>query len=173
MQRPLHLIAELPDRPPLRFGVGPGDPWRFLDALDGVGKAEAGLAGIDRARDRGRAGRLRRRGQRDMALAGKQAGGRVQPHPARAGQEHLAPGVQIGKVLRGAGRPGEGLDIGLKLGQITGDKARREAKMTADLHHEQGAVTTGAGPGGERLLTALHARFHADQILDPPLQGLI
>ena len=36
------------------------------------------------------------------AFAGQQARGRVEPDPARAGQKHLAPGVQVGEVLFGA-----------------------------------------------------------------------
>ena len=140
-QRPVDLVAESLNRPPLRFAIGSGDPWRLMDAFDLVGEAEGGPAGIDRPCDGRRAGRVRRRGERDMAFAGKQAGGRVQAHPARARQEHLAPGMQIGKIPRRAGRPVQGLDIGLELGQITGDKTRREAQVAADLRHEHGAVT--------------------------------
>ena len=46
-----------------------------------------------------------RAGEGDVALAGEQAGGRVEADPAGAGQVDLAPGVQVGEVGRRA-RPG-------------------------------------------------------------------
>ena len=42
---------------------------------------------------------LRGADQRDVALAGEQAGGRVQPDPAGPGHVDLGPGVQVGEVL--------------------------------------------------------------------------
>jgi hypothetical protein len=52
--------------------------------------------------DRRGAGGLGRAGQRDVALAGQQARGGVEPDPAGAGQVDLAPGVQVGEVDLGA-----------------------------------------------------------------------
>jgi hypothetical protein len=48
-----------------------------------------------------------RAGERDVALAGEQPGRGVEPDPARARQVDLGPGVQVGEVVVGAGRPVE------------------------------------------------------------------
>ena len=63
---------------------------------------ELDLALVDRAGDRRGARRLGRAGERDVALAGEQPGGRVEADPAGARQVDLAPGVQIGEVDLGA-----------------------------------------------------------------------
>jgi hypothetical protein len=55
---------------------------------------------------------MRRRGQRDVAFAGQQARGRVEPDPAGAGQIDLGPGVQVGEVVIGARRPVQRLQSG-------------------------------------------------------------
>jgi len=47
-----------------------------------------------------------------MAFAREQAGGRVEPDPARAGQEDLCPGVQIGEILVRTHGPIERFHIG-------------------------------------------------------------
>jgi len=57
--------------------------------------AELHLALVHPARNRGRTGGIRRAGQRNVPLTSEQAAGRIQPNPARAGQIHLAPGVQV------------------------------------------------------------------------------
>ena len=44
-------------------------------------------------------------GERNMALAGEQARGRVEPDPARPGQIDLGPGVQVGEVDFGPDGP--------------------------------------------------------------------
>ena len=48
---------------------------------------------------------VRRGGERHMAFAGQQAGGRVEPDPAGARQVDLAPGVQVGEVASVPGGP--------------------------------------------------------------------
>jgi hypothetical protein len=80
---------------------------------------------------------MRRRRQRQMALAGEQARGRIEPDPAGAGDVDLGPGVQVGEVLVGAARPFQRIDIRLHLDQIAGDEARREAEMPHDLDQSQ------------------------------------
>ena len=59
---------------------------------------ELDLGRLDAAGDRRGRAVVRRRGERQMALAAQQAGGRVEPDPAGAGQIDLGPGVQIGEV---------------------------------------------------------------------------
>ena len=81
------------------------------------------------ARDRCGRRRVRRAGERDVAFAGQQARGRVQPDPAGAGQIDLAPGVQVGEVVLGARRAVERLHVGLQLDQVAGDEARRQAEV--------------------------------------------
>ena len=48
-----------------------------------------------------------------MALAGEQAGGRIEPDPAGARAVDLGPGVQIGEVGCGAGGTVERLHVGV------------------------------------------------------------
>jgi hypothetical protein len=47
---------------------------------------EGGMTGIERAGNGRRTARVRAR-ERNMAFAGKQAGGRIESNPSRAGQE--------------------------------------------------------------------------------------
>ena len=69
------------------------------------------------------------RGERDVALAGQQAGGGVQADPAGARQIDFGPGVQVGEVGGRACRAVERLHVGDELDQIAGDEARGEAEM--------------------------------------------
>ncbi|MNJ33348.1 hypothetical protein D3C77_280330 [compost metagenome] len=65
-----------------------------------------------------------------MAFPGEQPGRRIQTDPTRAGQIHLAPGVQVSEVLVGARRPIKGFDVSAQLNQVAGHKTRSQAKMT-------------------------------------------
>ncbi len=113
---------------------------------------------------------MRRRAERQMALAAEQAGGRVHADPAGAGNIDLGPGVQVGEILVGALRAVERVDVGAQLDQIAGDEARREAELAQDLHQQPGRVAAGAGAQRQRLLGLLHAGLHADHIADRLLQ---
>ena len=83
--------ADVADRLPGLVGVGQRDAWVFVDAGDGVGEFQHRFAGFGAAADGGCARRVRRGGQRDVALAGEQPRRRVQPDPARTGDVHLGP----------------------------------------------------------------------------------
>jgi type IV secretory pathway TrbL component len=96
---------------------------------------ELDLALVHRAADRRGAGGLGR-GQRDVAFAGQQAGGRVQADPAGAGQVDLAPGVQVGEVDLGAAGAVERLHVGLQLDQVARHEARRQAQVAQQLHQQ-------------------------------------
>ena len=74
----------------------------------------------------------------------KQPGGGIEADPARAGQIHLGPGVQIGEVALGAGRTLERLLVGLELDQVARDEARREAEVAEHLHEQPRAVAARA-----------------------------
>ena len=80
-----------------------------------------------------RRGRLRigRRGERDMALAGQQAGGGVEADPAGARQIDLGPGVQVGEVGGRALRAVQRLHVGDELDQVAGDEARGDSRAGA------------------------------------------
>ena len=69
-----------------------------------------------------------------MPLTGKQAGGRIKPDPAGTGQIDLRPGVQIGKILRGAGGAFDRHDVGGELDQVARDEPRRVAEMAQQLN---------------------------------------
>ena len=102
LQVDIDLLAQRHHAGPLVVGVGQGHAGRFVDAGHAHVVAELHLALVHGAFHRRGTRGLRRAGQRDVAFTGEQAGGGVQADPAGAGQEHLAPGVQVGEVLLGA-----------------------------------------------------------------------
>jgi hypothetical protein len=173
LQIGVHLLAQRQDMRPLLLGVGLGDARRLVHARDLHVVAERHLTLVHQAlHGRGARG-LRRAGQRNMPLAREQARGRVQPYPARAGQKHLAPGVQVGKVFFGAARAVDGLDVGRELDQIARDEARREPQVAQQLHQQPAAVAARAARQLQRGFRALHARLHADGIGHVGVQALV
>ena len=124
--------AERVDRRPLFFGI------RLGDARRSRGSRRHATSSCDEARPRtrssgaGRSGaalaRLGVAGQRDVTLAGEQPRGRIEPDPARAGQVHFGPGVQVGEVCRRSRRPVERLHVGLELDQVARHEPRRQAR---------------------------------------------
>ena len=92
---------------------------------------------------RGAAG-VGRAGERNVAFAGQQPGGGIEPDPARAGQIDFGPGVQIGEVGSGSGGAFERLHVGRQLNQIAGNEARGEAQMAQDLDQQPGRIAAGA-----------------------------
>ena len=139
----------------------------FGDPLDPhvEGKVDVGEARIA-ARDRRGVAIMRRRRERDMALAGEEARGRIEPDPAGARKIDLGPGVEIGEVVVRAGRAVESDKIGLELDEIAGHEPRGQAQVAQDLHQKPARIAARARPALERLLRALHARLHTDDILD-------
>ena len=72
--------------------------------------------------------------KRNMPLARHQPGGRIQPDPAGARQIHLRPGMQIGEILRRAGRPAiDRFYIGDELNEIARDEPRGEPQMAQQI----------------------------------------
>ena len=124
-----------------------------------------------RAGHRRRRARFRRARQRNMAFAGEQAGGRIEPDPAGAGQVDLGPGVQVGEVRFRARRAVERLHVGGELDQVAGNEARGQAEMAQHLHQQPGRVAARAGTLRQRFLRRLHARFHADHVADVRVQA--
>ena len=108
-----------------------------------------------------------------MALTGQQARGRVQANPARAGQIHLAPGVQVGEIDLGAAGAVERLDVGRELNQVARHKARRQPQVAKQLYQQPGRVSARAAAQGECLFRRLHTGLHADQVADVLVQASI
>ena len=79
---------------------------------------------------------MRRRRERQMALAAEQAGGRVEADPAGARQIDFRPGMQVGEVLARAQRPFDRVDVGLELDEVTRDETRREPEAAQHLHQQ-------------------------------------
>ena len=159
-------MAELFDFAPLFVAVGLGDARRFPDPGDLHVMGEFGFARVDAAGHRGGGSRLGGTGQRDVALAGKQAGGRIEADPAGTGQVDFGPGMQVGEIGLRAGGAVERLDVGRQLDQVAGHETRRQAEMAQDLHQQPGRVAAGAGLPGQRFLGRLHPRLHPDGVAD-------
>ena len=169
----VHLVTEGLDGLPLVLGVGLGDPRVLVDARHLVVEVELHLALFHGAGDGGRADWVRGAGQRDVALAGEQPRGGVEPDPAGAGDIDLRPGMQVGEVRLRAARAVEGLLVRGQLHQIAGDEARRQAQVAQDLHQHPGRVAAGTQGLAQGLLAGLDAGLHADRIADVPLQALV
>ena len=101
-----------------------------------------------------------------MTLARQQTRRRIEPDPSRARYIDFGPGVQIAEVRRGADRPLEGCNIGLELDEIARDEAGGETKLAEDLHQQPCAVSAGPRCRSQCFFGRLHARFHADEVLD-------
>ena len=166
-------IAQAQDLAPLHFRVRLCNPRLLGQTLDVIAVMETCLAGITGAGQRRRTGRMRRAGQRNMPFAGEQPGGRIKTDPARAGDEHLGPGVQIGKVLDRPFGSFEGLLIGCELHQVTRDKTRRQSDLAQQLDQQPRGVATGTAAQTQRLFAALHAGLEAHHVFDVLLQSLI
>ena len=172
-QLAVHLVAQRQHLLPLVVGVGHGHARRLVDARDLHVVLEGHLALVHRAFHRGGAGRLRGAGHRDVAFAGQQAGGGVQADPAGAGQEHLAPGVQVGEVDFGAAGAVERLDVGLELDEVARDEARGQAHVAQHLHQQPAGVAAGAAAQRQRFFGRLHAGLQPHQVADVVLQPLV
>ena len=170
---PVEQVPDGVDLRPLAVAVGFGHARVFVNARDLVVKVERHFGLGTGAGDGCGADRVRRAGQRDMSFAGKQAGGRIQPHPARAGQIHLCPGVQIGEVVFRSGRPVERFLVGGQLDQVTGNETRRQPQVAQDLHQQPAGVAARTAAPGQGFLAGLYTRFHADVVLDVMLQPLV
>ena len=163
-------LADRQQLGPLRVGVGLGRARRLAHALDLHVVGERDLALLDGALDRRGARRLGRAGQRDVAFAGQQARGRVEPDPAGARQVDLAPRVEVGEVVGRPLRTVERLLVGRQLDQVARGEACREAEVAQDGDQQPAGVAAGALGARQRLLAGLHARLHPHDVADLVLQ---
>ncbi|CAB4583968.1 unannotated protein [freshwater metagenome] len=167
------LQAELFDLRPLLRRVGLRHTRRFKDARDLNLVLELHLTRVERTGDRCGAGRIWCGSQRQMPLAREQARGRIEAHPACAGQIHLAPGMQVREVhLRAAGAV-ERFHIRLQLDQIAAHESRGHAEMAEELAKQPRRVTARAAAKIQRLLRRLNARLEADHVADVLPEQLI
>jgi hypothetical protein len=163
-------FAERVERGPGLVGERARHTRCFIHARDAHFEKELRLRRLDRTAERRGRAIVRRRDQRDVAFAGQQPGGRVEPDPARAGNEHLGPGMQVGAVLLDAvGRR----HVRLQLDQIARHEARRQAEMAQRLHQQPGAVAAGAGAGVERFLRRARAGLHPHRVTHRALHAIV
>ncbi len=160
------LAAEGVQRRPRLVRIGLGDPRVLGDAGHLHLEAEVDLGEAGGPGDRRGVAIMRRRGERDVALAGQQAARRVEADPAGTGQIDLAPRMQVGEVVVGARRPVDGDEVGLQLDQVARDEAGGEAEVAQDLDEQPRGVPARAGAALEGLLGRLDAGLHADDVAD-------
>ncbi len=173
-QRRVDGVAEGLDLRPLGVGVRLGHARRLPHARHRHLVLEGGLALGDEPAHRRRGGRLRRASERQMPFTREEPRGRIEPDPARAGQVHLAPGVEIDEVLGRPRRPVvERLGVGLELHEVARDEARREAEAAEDLREEPGGVAARSRALLQRLLRRLQAGLEADHIANVPRELLV
>ena len=133
-------FAQRIERDPGLVGKRVRDARLLVDARDLHLEGELDLRRLDAAADRRRRAIVRRCGERNMALPGQQPGCGIHSDPAGARQVDFGPGVQIGEILRRAGRPVERLEVGGQLDQIAGHETRCEAEMPQHLNQQPGRV---------------------------------
>ena len=120
-------------RLPLRVGVGLGGARRLADARHRHVVARTRPRSFSTAPSIGAA--LDGSGVQASGMwpsPVEQARGRIEPDPAGARQIDLAPGVQVGEVVRRTLGPVERLLVGHELDQVARDEARGEAEMAQD-----------------------------------------
>ena len=141
LENAVDLVAEPVERFPRLLGEGLGDARMLRHPLDPHVENELGIGEADvAADDRGGVAVMRGRRERDVALAGQEARGRIETDPARAGQIDFRPGVQVGEVVVGARRPVERDEVGLELDEIAGHEAGGKAEMAQDLDEKPARV---------------------------------
>ena len=64
-------------------------------------------------------------------------------------------------------------NIGRQLDRITGHKSRCETEAACCLNQQPGRIATASAPDRQCIFRRLHARFHADHIVDPLVYRLI
>ena len=163
-------LADLEQRGPLLLGVGLGRTRRLAHARHRHRMLELDLGLLDCAFDRRGARWLGRAGEGNVAFAGQQAGRRIEADPPGARQIDLAPGVEVGEIVRRTFRPVERLLVGDELDQVARGEARGEAQVAQDHDQQPAGVAARSLGAAERLLAALHARLHPDDVADLALQ---
>jgi hypothetical protein len=132
----IHLFAERIERRPRLVGKRLRDARMFRDARNLHVEAKIHLGIARTTRNRRGVAIMRRRGQRNVALARQEPRGRIEADPPCPWQIDLDPGMEIGEIMVGARRPVERDEVGLQLDQIAGHEARREPQMAQRLDQQ-------------------------------------
>ena len=169
----VHFEAQRLNAFPLFFVVGLAGARRLIHPLHAHFMFKFNFTFIQRASDGGCTARLGSARQGYVPFASQQTRSGVQPYPAGTGQIHLAPGMQVGEIFLRAIRAVDGFDIACELDQVARGKPCRHAQPAEYLYHEPCRVTAGTRPTVQCFIRRLHARFHADQVLDSFRQILI
>ena len=136
----IDALAQRIDRCPLRFAVRPGDSRILVHAREVHRDPEIDLAHVGEADHRCGVAGIGGTGERQVALAGEESRGWIEPDPACARQVRLGPRVEIGEIVLRARRPFDGLLIGGELDQIARREARGNAQMTQYLHQQPAGI---------------------------------
>ena len=163
---PVDLLPQSVERRPGLFRERLGDARMLGDPLDPHVEREFDLGEARQPRDRHSVAVVGGGGERNVAFAGEEARGRIEPDPPGAWKIDLRPGMKIGEVVVGSRRPVQRDEIGFQLDQIAGDEARGQAQMAENLHQEPARIAARARPALEGLLGALHPRLHPDDVFD-------
>ena len=145
LQEVVNVCAAVEDGLPSLVAVGQCHPGRFADAGQRHLEVEGHLGLFVGTRDGGGTDGMRGGSQRDVALAGEQAGRGVEADPAGAREVDFGPGVEVGEVGFSPNRAVERFDVGGELDQVAGHEAGGEAQIAEDLDEQPGAVAAGAG----------------------------
>ena len=155
------------------LGVGFGDTWILVNALNAIGKREFHLARVGRAGDRRGTHRIGGTGQWDVSLTGKQTRSGIQPQPARPGYVDLRPGVQIGKIMVGSDRPLQRFHVRSELDQIARNKACSQSQVAQNLDQQPTGIAAGTQGSLQGVFAGLDSRLHPNGILHILFQPLV
>ena len=136
----IDALAQRIDGCPLRFAVRSGDSRILVHAREVHRDPEIHLAHVGQADHRCGVAGISGTRERQVALAGKESRGWIEPDPACARQVRLGPGVEIGEIVLRAGRPFDGLLIRGELDQIARREARGNAQMTQYLYQQPAGI---------------------------------
>ena len=165
--------AERVDARPLRLRVRLRRAGVFVDADDLVAELERHLDRLRRSLDRGGAGGMRRRAERDVSLAGEQGARRIHADPAGARDVDLGPRVQVGEVVLGAAGPVERLLVGGELHEVARDEPGGEPVLAQQADEQPGTVAARADRAVEGLVGRLDAGLHAHVVGDVAVDGRV
>ena len=139
------FLAERIERGPRLFGERSSHARLFGNPLDAHIVRERDLTWFNKTADRGSRAKVRRRGDREVALPAQKSGRRVEPDPARAGQVDLGPSMQVAEVELSTGGAFERFYVRPELDEIAGHEAGWQVDVPQDLHQQPRRVAAGAG----------------------------
>src|SRR5262249_22368520 len=127
---------------------------------------EARFALVHGASHRSRAQRIRRRGQRDVPLAGEQPRCGIEPDPSSARQVDFGPRVEVGEVHGWAAWSVERLHVGGELYEVSGYEASGQTEVTQGLGEQPSGVAARTAAERHSLCRRLNARLETYDVRD-------